>query len=352
MVPNFLSLNSLQPICALTNRTYNIDQLYPVYAAAGGARQLSPALRSPNRSYLTALGPAQPAIFSLAKYETPGASPNLGDVVFAFVNLDPTNGHQGTFAVNVLQNGTNLFGIKSNRTYNVKNIAAYTGVDTNRPGYWLWGEGTSGSNLLTSGISVSLNSVPSASATWATSPFEAQYLKLYDVTPPPTPMSPTTPKPYSVSQAITFSWLAVSDPDGGVTAYHVIVGTAPGASDVFNGTVSGTSVTVTNSFGVTLYAEVSAINNAGIEGPMSVTSSGTVLLDPNSFRLSAAVSDGVTALAWTSVTGLTYSVLVSTDLTTAFWPLSTTILANGPTTGFLDTNATNPARFYRIQLVP
>jgi glycosidase len=352
LVPNFLSLNSLQPICALTNRTWNLDQLYPVYAAAGRARQLSPALHSPNRAYLSALGPTQPSIFSIAKYETPGASPNFSDVVFAFVNLDPANGHQGTFAVNASQNGTNLFGINPNRTYNVKNLAAYTGIDTNRPCNWLWGGGTNGSNLLTSGISVSLNPVPAVNAAWTNSPFEALYLKLYDVTPPPIPTSPTTPKPYAIGQTVTFSWLAVSDPDGGVSAYHVIVGTTPGASDVFNGLVGGTSLTVTNNFGVTLYAEVSAINNAGIEGPMSVSSSGTVLLDPNSFRLSASASGGLTALTWSSVTGLTYRVLVSTDLSSGFWPLSSVILATGSTTGFQDTNATNPSRFYRVQLVP
>ena len=121
---------------------------------------------------------------------------------------------------------------------------------------------------------------------------------------------------------------------------------------MFNGTVGGTSLTVTNNFGVTLYAEVSAINNAGIEGPMSVSSSGTVLLDPNTFRLSAIASGGVIALTWYSVTGLTYRVLASTDLTSGFWPLSSSILATGPTTGFQDTNATNPSRFYRVQLVP
>ena len=43
-----------------------------------------------------------------------------------FVNLDRNNTQQGNFDVNVSQNGANLFGIQSNRTYNVKNIAAYT----------------------------------------------------------------------------------------------------------------------------------------------------------------------------------------------------------------------------------
>src|SRR4051812_8167127 len=197
-VPNFLGLNSLQPICAPANRTYNLDQLYPVYAGAGRARQLSPALRSPNRSFLDPLGPAQPSMFAVARYETPGKSPNLADVVFAFVNLDPTNSHQSSFNLNLNQGGSNLFGINSNRIYNVKNIAAYTAVDPARGNVWQWDGGIAGSNLLAFGIWVYVNPVPASAPAWGSSPFEAQDLKLFDVTPPPTPLAPSTPKPYEI----------------------------------------------------------------------------------------------------------------------------------------------------------
>ena len=59
---------------------------------------------------------------------------------------------------------------------------------------------------------------------------------------------------------------AVSDDQGGVSGYQVMVGTTPGGSDVFNGLVAGTSLTVTNNFGAHLYATVAAVNDAGMQG--------------------------------------------------------------------------------------
>ena len=90
----------------------------------------------------------------------------------------------GYFNINITQNGANLFGIKPGRIYNVKNIAAYTGVDPNRRNYWLWNGGAggvAGSNVLANGVSVALNPVPTTNGGWTSAPFEAQYLKLYDV---------------------------------------------------------------------------------------------------------------------------------------------------------------------------
>ena len=282
-IPHFMVYNSLQPIFAPANRNYGLDQLFPVFAAVGQARQFSPALRSPNRYYLDQTGGSgpQPNIFSVAKYQTANASPNLSDVVFAFVNLDRNDNQQGNFNVNITQNGGNLFGIQSNRAYNVKNIAAYLGVDNTRRNQFLIPGNVSGTNLLNNGLFVLLKSVPASNAGWATAPFEAQYLKLYDVTPPPTPAAPTTAKPYAIGTVATFNWTAVSDPLGGISGYQLIVGTTPGASNVFNGTVTGTSAPATNVFNATLYAEVAAVNNAGVTGAFSPASAGVILLDPN-----------------------------------------------------------------------
>jgi glycosidase len=352
MVPNFLGFNSLQPICAPANRTFNLDQLYSVYAAVGRARQLSPALRSANRYYLTSIGTAQPSIFSIGKYETASVSPNFSDVVFAFVNLDPTNGHQGTFNLNIAQNGSNVFGIQSNRSYNVKNLGAYANADSNRPNAWLLGGGVAGSDLLARGLAVTLNPVPNSNAGWTNAPFEPQYLKLYDVTPPTTPLPPTTPKPYALGQTVTLSWSAVSDPQGGVSAYHVIVGTSQGVSDVFDGMVTSTTLTVSNNFGARLYAQVSAINNADIEGPMSVSSSGTVLVDPASLQLHATAVDSAILLTWSSATGLYWRVLTVADLGSNSWPLSPDLLATNTTVSYMDPGLTNAPRFYRLQLLP
>jgi glycosidase len=374
-VPVFLGFNSLQPICAPTNRNYNLDQLYLVYAAAGRARQLSPALRSSNRSYLNAIGASQPSIFAVAKYETANASPNFSDVVFAFVNLDTTNGHQASFNLNIAQNGTNLFGIKSNRTYNVKNIAAYTGIDTNRPSYWLWNGGIDGSNLLTYGLWVYVNPVPASNAAWINSPFEAQHLKLYDVTPPAAPLAPAAPKPYAIGNVVTFTWPALVDMDGGVSGYHVRVGTSAGGSNVQDVIVAGTSITITNSFGNTLYAFISAINNAGVEGAASASSAGVILLDPNgdqdgdgmkNWAEDIAETDPLDAgsflrilslahanqLTWSSISNKTYQIEATTDLAIGFSALGGTINAVGPTTSYLDITASNSRKFYRVKVVP
>ena len=133
---------------------------------------------------------------------------------------------------------------------------------------------------LANGVSVALNPVPTTNGGWTSAPFEAQYLKLYDVTPPAAPGAPTVTNTQVIGNTATFSWAPLGDPDGGVSGYDVIVGTTPGGSDVFSGIVTGTTLTVTNHYGATLYAEVSAINNAGIQGSFSASSPGVVLVDP------------------------------------------------------------------------
>ena len=376
-IPHFKKYNSMQPLFAPVNRTYALDQLYPIYAAVGQARQFSRALRSSNRYFLdqTGGGGPQPNMFSVAKYEQPNGAPNFYDVVFAFANLDRNNNQQGNFNVNITQNGSNLFGIKSSRSYNVKNIAAYTAIDLTRRGKWLIPGNISGSTLLSSGLFVLLKKVPTADAGWATDPFEAQYLKLFDVTPPPTPAAPTTAKPYVLGTVATFSWPEVIDPEGGIIGYHLIVGTSPSASNVFDGSLLATFASATSSPGQILYARVSAFNNAGIEGAFSPISSGTILLDPlgdydadgmnnanedlagtnpldsNSVLRILSLSTG-NLLTWSSVSGKTYRVLAAEDLTTNFAPISGVVTAASATASFLDAGPTNTSRYYRVNVLP
>jgi glycosidase len=348
-VPDLFKFNSLQPAIISGFGNLKINQLYPLFATVGQARQSSLALRCSNRCFLTP-GTTQTDIYSVAKYEITNGSPNFRDVVFAFVNLDPTNSHQASFKVDVTQNGTNLFGIKSSRNYNVKNIAAYVGANPNRRIDWLWGiKGIAGSALLANGVSVSLNPVPVNNEGWTNAPFEAQYLKLYDVTPPPALAAPTTTAFYVVGDSVIFNWLPLSDPDGGVSGYHIIVGTSPGITDVFNGIVQDNNLTVTNVYGSTLYAEISVVNNAGIQGPFSGSSSGVILVDPDWIPVLSI--NGKSVLKWTSVYGKTYQIWSTTNLGIPFTPLGGTITASGSTIQNTN-NLPDPIRFYRVQVFP
>ena len=376
-IPHFKKYNSMQPLFAPVNRTYALDQLYPVYAAVGHARQFSRALRSSNRYFLdqTGGGGPQPNIFSVAKYEQANGAPNFYDVVFAFANLDRNNNQQGNFNVNITQSGSNLFGIKSGRTYNARNIAAYTAIDAARRSNWLIPGNISGSTLLTSGLFVQLKKVPTADAGWSTDPFEAKYLKLYDVTLPPTPAAPSTGKPYALGTVATFSWPSVSDPEGGISGYHLIAGTSPGGSNVFDGALTGIPQPVSNLIGQILYARVSAINNAGIEGAFSPVSAGTLLLDPlgdydadgmnnanedlagtnpldSSSVLRILSLAGGNLLTWSSVSGKTYRVLAAQGFVTNFVPISGVITAATSTASYLDAVPMNTSRFYRVNVLP
>lgn len=348
-VPSLYAFNSLQPAIANKVGNLRLNQLYPLYASIGQARQSSPALQSANRVFLNPTTP-QPNIFAVAKFTATNGAPNFNDVVLACVNLDVTNAHSGVFSLNALANGTNLFGILPTRLYNVKNIAAYTAADANRRNEWVWtAGGIAGSNLLANGISVSLNPVPTTSAGWTNMPYEAQYLKLSDVTPPATPSAPTTPGTYVIGDSVTFTWSAVNDSQGGVSGYQVLVGTAPGASNVFNGIVQGTTLTVTNVYGVTLYAEVSAINNAGIEGAASNGSIGVTLVNPAWIPI--LTMQNRTVLSWNSIPGKNYQVLCTTNLSLPFSAVGGMITASGT-----NTSTTNPftdsATFYRVQFFP
>jgi len=348
-VPSMYVYNSLQPAIAAAVGNLRVDQLYPLYAAVGQARQSSPALQSANRIFLSPTA-SQPNIYAVAKFTATNGFPNFNDVVFAFVNLDVTNGHSANFNVGITANGTNLFGIDPARIYNAKNIAAYQGTDPNRRSYWLWGSGgIAGSNLLANGVSVSLNPVPISNAGWTNAPYEAQYLKLYDVTPPATMSAPTTTGTYVIGNSVTFSWLPLNDPEGGVSGYQVIVGTSPGASDVFSGVVQGTTITVTNIYGATLYAEVSAINNAGIIGASSAASVGVTLVDPD--WIPVLNMQGNSVLGWSSVSGLTYQVWSTTNFGIPFATIGGIITATGPTTQSTN-NFADPVRFYRVQVFP
>ncbi|HMP90210.1 MAG TPA: alpha-amylase family glycosyl hydrolase [Kiritimatiellia bacterium] len=281
-IPHFKTWNSMMPLWSDTD--FGNDQLYPAYAAVGRARNNSPALRSSLRWFInqTGSGDPQQSIFSVAKYETPNASPAVQDVVFAFVNLNRNSGQQGNFNVNIEQNGSNLFGIKNGRTYNVRNIAAYNGQIPDRDLIWLWNPSRTGADILGSGIYVTNNPVPSTAGAWTTHPYEAQFLKLYDVTAPPAPTSTPVHVPgttFVLGTNATFSWGAVVDPEGLIPVYRVII---DNNGVVTTGTTTQTSFTYSGNYGDNISISIVAENpNAAWSFSGAGPSSQTVaLLDP------------------------------------------------------------------------
>ncbi len=380
-IANFKLFNSLGPV--LGNQTFALQQLYPDFAAVGQAREFSPALRSSNRYYLNQSNGSVPqSIFSVAKYAAATAYPGVSDVVFGFVNLDRNNTQAGFFNVNVNQGNANLFGILRGRAYNVRNISAYLGQDGTRRNNYLIPGNVTGDSLLDNGLYVALNPVPTTDAGWTTAPFEAQYLKLYDLTPPPAGTVPASAKGYALGNSATFGWSAVSDPYGGVSGYRLIVSTdAAGQNIVFNGLVGNvTSYTLTGvAPGQTLYARIDAVNNAGVEGALSAASAGVPVLDPNAdadgdgqsnaaedlagtnpldatsaLRITGLVrsaSAHTTQITWSSVVGKQYVVEATSDLVTGtFTAVSSTVTATGTVTTYTDTS-TNAKEFYRVRVL-
>jgi glycosidase len=394
-IPHFKKYNSLMPLWLKTTAgdpsyDYGLSQLATVYEGIGQARKFSKALRSSNRHFLN-LNDNSPngQIFSVAKFETRNAAPNQSDVVLAFVNLDrnadPATVGTNKFNVNIDAdtNGANDFGIKSGRTYNVKNIAAYLGTNPDRRNNFLIPDGISGADLLSQGLFVSLKRVPATDGGWATAPYEAQYLKLYDVTPPPTPAAPVPALALFgtvIGTQVTFGWTPASDPEGGVSGYRLQIGTTPGGNDLINSQTANTNQAVTVSYGTTVYAQVRQINNAGIEGPYSSASVAVLTLNPLADNDGDGQSNGAEHTAGTdprssqsalratatsisgndilitvaTVSSRRYQLETSILLTAQSWSdIGSPVSATGSSTIFAAPYGTGqPGRFYRVRIVP
>jgi len=388
-IPHFKAWNSMQPQwTSWSSNTFGVKNLIPAYSGAGKAREFSPALRSSGRWFLNPAGSGSPDenIFAVAKYEQANASPATKDVVLAFVNLNRSNTSANTFGIPAGL-GT-LLGIKSNRTYNAKNIAAFLGPDNefpNRRSNFLWGSnGITGANLLANGIYVSLPGVPGSDSAWGTSPFEPQYLKLYDVTPPPSVAStPSVTPPFSVpgsstnytaNGSATISWPAANDSEGLAPLYRITIRRGDGTvfsttetsatNAVLSGLTAGDSYTFT----------VTALNpHDPNQAATASTASGSIVSlvaggdddgdgQSNATELIAGTNpqdatkrfsvDSITrpsansiTITWTPVAGRTYRVEATSSLASPDWlPIAT-----GRTTGsFTENSVSSTARFYRI----
>lgn len=378
-IVDFKDFNSMTP--AWNDTDFGNDQLYPVYAGIGLAREFSTALRSPNRYYLnqTGGGAVQPTIFSVAKYQTANASPATSDVVFAFANLDRNGNPSGNFDVNITQNGSNLFGIKASRTYNVRNIAAYIAQDANRRSVFLWPGGRTGTDVLANGVFVAMKKVPTTVGGWSTDPYEAQYLKVYDVTAPNgTPGNPVTPNAYSysVGNSVNISWAAApADSEGVVPCYKVSV-TINGNTTSF--VTCGTSTSINAVAGQTASVTIQAVNPSDntVTGPSS-SPINIKFIDPNAdddhdgMKNSAEDVAGTnpfdgysrfyitdvtdTTVTWTSVPGRKYQLQTAPNPGGTFTNVGGVITATGGSTSESispDLVPDGPQVFYHVVIVP
>ena len=383
LIPHFKRWNSMKPIWDDTN--FGNDQLYPVYAGIQAARGASPALRSPNRWFLDGDG-GNTQIFAAAKYEETGTSPAVQDVVLAFANIDRSNAQSDNFKIPAGL-ATNL-GLKDGRTYNVRNIAAYLNSSIGMIGRrdaWLWpGSGYTGAQLKSNGFFLSLNKVPTmdtsanaADPAWNQKPYEAQYLKVYDVTQLPAPASSPAVAAYALDGSVTFSWPAVVDSEGLVPRYKLTVTRSDGPVNDYETT--GTTYTISGlPAGVTATATVTTLNpnNTSVASTPTATSNSTVSitsagdsdgdgmsngsehvagtnpLDAGSiFKITSiapAVGGGIT-ITWDAVVGKTYTVESKASLNAATW----TTMVSGLTTGsYTDTNPGSANKFYRVRIGP
>ncbi|WP_193213758.1 hypothetical protein [Luteolibacter marinus] len=380
-IPHFKTWNSMMPLW--TNSDFGLDQLQPVYAAIGRARRASPALRSPNRYFLDLDGGGtHQRIFSVAKYETANASPATSDVVFGFVNLDRDADQGGDFRVAIDQGGTNLFGIKPGRTYNVRNLAAYTSLDASRDQALLWGGGRSGSQLLADGIGVVLKKVPVDAAGWSGAPYEAQFLKLLDTTAPTlAPGQPAGPNGfgYAIGTSAAFTWAPVAaDAEGVVPLYRVtpvINGIAQ--PDLFTGLAR---IEITGLVpGDQVSLSVAAVNphdpaQAGPASPASVAvtlldgaadedgdgaanadeeSVGTNPFDPGSvFKATGIARSGDTVeVTFASVPGRIYQLETSPSMEEGSWAEAGAAVEATASTTVIGVVIAGDKRFYRVRIL-
>ena len=380
-IPNFKKWNSMQPQWnAWTDNNLGIQFLYPVYAAIGQARDFSPALRSSERWFLNPVGSGSPDpdIFAVAKYTEANASPANQDVVLGFTNLRRDNTESNSFEVTTGLADT--LGLSDGRTYNVKNIAAYAGRFNELSGrrdQWLWGIGRDRNDVITNGVFVSLNPVPSTDSEWDTVPYEAQYLKLYDVTPPPAPTQPfnSTGDTYVIGNSITFQWAASpsNTADDVITSYRLVIKRNGTDATVFDQNVGNvTSYEYSGAHGDELYAEVYPISAAEIQGYASTASSSVLMIDPDGdidgdgttngdediagtdfndssskFEVGSQTmeANGDVTINWTPVLGRTYKVQARADLATGDW----VDVATGQNSGtYTDPNPAETSKFYRI----
>jgi hypothetical protein len=135
---------------------------------------------------------------------------------------------------------------------------------------------TPGTQVFLRVLAINRNSVASAfSAVISTSAGN-----LSNTSAPGAPGAPAADRSFSYDGTALFAWAPASSPVG-ILDYNLIVGSLPGGSDLFAGTVSIASYTATGmTTGRTYYAQVRARSNAGVYSLFSPVSQGLPVFIP------------------------------------------------------------------------
>ncbi len=372
------------------------------YGRVNWARLNSPAIKSINQYYLDLkIGGGAPAdnIFAIAKYEQANASPAFKDVVLCFANLfehnagSPGTGPTGHFATSStfdIRGGAgdplwSLLGLvnSGSRQYNIRNLAS-SNASAN-----VWGTARTGSDIHGSGIFVSLGG---GTVNPITNDGElAQFLKIVDVTPPPS--SAPNASYYMIGSSGTFNWSSNAGPHDNITEWRISIGTTPGGSDIANNIAvpgGSTSHSFAGTAGTTYYATLTAVSGAGVSSTASQSDSGApnpvsattpvILLSASGDQDGDGMTNGQEQIAgtnplsqasalkvtsssrpsassfeinWSSVIGKTYRVQASNTLSPgSFTDISGDILATAAISSFTDTGAAGQWKFYRVLVLP
>lgn len=378
-IPNFKKWNSMQPQWSAYDANSNGSQfLRSVYAAIGQARGFSTALRSSNRWFLNPRNSndPDPEIFAVAKYTSANVPVAQQDVVLAFSNLDRNSSQANIFGVTTPL--ADLLGLREGRVYNVKNIAAYTGRNNElnaRRDIWLWGGGYTRDQIIANGIFVDLKALPTTNAAWDSTPFEPQFLKVYDVTSPadaPTDLSGPNPAAFSVGSSMNFNWAAMGPDGAGVIPSYEVVATVNGTPRTpvvvssSNYTLTGVGVgdqvslavravnphangnkafTAASSQIIRVLAASGDEDGDGMRNDQEQIAGTDALSATSVFRASVfRPSANSVVITWNPVAGRTYRVEATSNLSGAWLPIAEGLASGSHTENSVSDNA----RFYRV----
>ena len=171
---------------------------------------------------------------------------------------------------------------------------------------------------------------------------ESAYNGPASATPLAPPGTPTGLSAVPGDAQVSLSW----DSAAGAAAYNLKRSTTNGGPYAIITSPTGTNYTDTGLINGTTYFYVVSATNALFESSDSSQVSATPFLAPITLAI-GPFTNGQFTLQFSGVDGHTYIVLTSTNLLD--WTPIFTNQQSGGTFSFTDTNATDMARFYRVQ---